>query len=240
MSDDLDRSQPPAPGPVRPFTFPRVDRSTLDNGLSVLAAPHGHLPVVTAALVLEGGAAGEASDKAGLAQLVASALDAGTHDRSADELAWALESLGVEFEADARWDGVILSVVAPREKLEPAMALFAEIVRQPAFRLEDVNRLRDEQLADILQRQKEPRALAADMFSRFVFHPSVPYARPLVGTAQTVRRLTPADLREFCETWYAPRGAALLMVGDINTAAAHDLAPRHFGDWSDHTSLLKS
>jgi zinc protease len=232
MSDSLDRSQPPAAGPVRPFSFPRVDRSMLENGLSVLTAAHGHLPVVTAALVLGGGAAAEPADRAGLAQLVAAALDAGTRDRTADELAWALESLGVEFEADARWDGVILSVVAPREKLEAAMALFAEIVRQPAFRAEDVDRLRDEQLADILQRQKEPRALAGDMFSRFVFAPSVPYARPMVGTAETVRKLAPADLQQYYRAWYAPRGAALLMVGDIDAAAAHDLARRHFGDWA--------
>lgn len=232
----LDRSREPAPGPVRSFSFPHVDRDELRSGLNVLSARHGKLPVVTSALVLEGGAAGEPPSKAGLAYLVANTLEAGTRGRSADEVAWALESIGVEFSADARWDGVVLWVVSPRERLEPALDLFAEIVREPAFRLEEVERLRDEQLADILQRQKEPRALAGDMAARFIFGRGVPYARPLIGTAATVRELGPADVESFYRGWYAPRGAALLMVGDIDAADARSLADARFGDWSGRPS----
>ncbi len=230
----LDRTQPPAPGPVRPFKLPRVDRSELRNGLQVLSARHGRLPVVASALVLEGGASGEPPSKAGLAHLVASALDAGTRRRSADEVAWALENLGVEFQAEARWDGVVLWMASPREKLEPALELFAEIVREPAFRLEEVERLRDEQLADILQRQKEPRALAGDMAARFIFGRDVPYARPLIGTSGTVRELGPADVEAFYRGWYAPRGAALLLVGDIDAQDARALGEARFGDWTGH------
>jgi len=235
MSDaapTLDRTRAPAPGPVRPFTLPHVDRGELDNGLHVLSARHGRLPVVTTALVLEGGASGEPPDKAGLAYLVANTLEAGTRRRSADEVAWALESQGVEFQADARWDGAVLWVVSPRERLEPALDLFAEIVREPAFRLEEVERLRDEQLADILQRQKEPRALAGDMAARYIFGRDVPYARPLIGTSTTVRELGPADVEAFYRGWYAPRGAALLMVGDIDAADARALAQARFGEWT--------
>ncbi len=228
----LDRSQPPVPGPVRPFGMPHVERDELGNGLTVLSARHGRLPVVTSALVLEGGASGEPPSKAGLAYLVANTLQAGTRGKSADEVAWALESLGVEFQADARWDGAVLWVVSPRERLEAALDLFAEIVREPTFRLEEVERLRDEQLADILQRQKEPRALAGDMAARFVFGREVPYARPLIGTSATVRDLGPADVEGFYRGWYAPRGAALLMVGDIEAAHARALADARFGDWS--------
>ncbi len=228
----IDRAQAPAPGPVKPFRFPTVRRAALGNGLNVLAAPYGQLPVVTAALVLEGGASGDPPSKAGLAYLAASALDAGTKRLGVDELAWELERLGVEFEAAPRWDGVILSIVAPRERLEPALDLFAEIVREPAFRVEEIERLRDEQLAEILQRQKEPRALASDMAARFVFGREVPYGRPLIGTSLTVRDLGPADVESFYRGWYAPRGAALLMVGDIEAEAARALADARFGDWT--------
>jgi zinc protease len=234
MSDasTFDRSRAPAPGPVRPFRFPHVERALLDNGLSVLTAPHGRLPVVTAALVLEAGAAAEPAEKAGLAQLVAGALDAGTRARSADEVAWALERLGVEFNAEAHWDAAILSIVTPRDRLEPALELFAEIAREPAFRAEDVERLRDEQLADILQRQKEPGALAADRAPWFIFAPGVPYRRPLGGTYGSVEAIRVEDVRAFYRDWYAPRGASLLVVGDIDAATARTLAESRFGDWT--------
>ncbi|HET9985959.1 MAG TPA: pitrilysin family protein [Longimicrobiales bacterium] len=228
---ELDRSQPPAPGAVKAFGLPRVERDRLPNGLGILSARHGQLPLVTAALVLEAGAEGEPPSKAGLAHLVANALEAGSATRSADEVAWELESLGVEFHADARWDGVVLSIVVPAERLDPAMALFADLVRNPAFREEEVERLREEQLAEILQRRKEPRALANDMAAHFIFGDEVPYRRPLIGTSHTVRSIGRADIEEYYRTRYAPAGASLLLVGDVAAAEARRLADRYFGDW---------
>lgn len=228
----VDRSRPPAPGPVRPFRFPHVERTALPNGLNVLAARHGQLPLVAAALVVEGGASGEPAASAGLAHLVARALDSGTRDRSADQLAWALERLGVEFHAEARWDGAILGIMAPRERLEAALDIFAEIARSPAFRPEEADRLRDEQIADILQRQKDPRALASDSAARLIYAPGVPYGRPLIGTRRSVAGLTAADARAFFERWYGPGGGALLLVGDIQAGEARALAESRFGDWA--------
>lgn len=227
----LDRTQPPSPGPVRAFRFPAVERARLENGLTVLSARHGRVPLVTAALVLEAGVEAEAPSKAGLAHLVASALEAGTETRSADQVAWELESLGVEFSAEARWDGLILDIVAPRDRLEPALALFADLVRHPAFRVEEVERLKGEQLADILQRSKEPRALASDMAASFVFGREVPYRRPLIGTALSVRDIGRADLEAWYRARFLPRGASLILVGDVDAADAERLARQHFGDW---------
>src|SRR5690606_27868346 len=103
-----DRTQPPEPGPIRPFAFPHLERRRLDNALAVIAARAGDLPLVTAELVVDAGAAGDPAQKAGLAHLTSVALETGTRNRSAEEVAWAFERLGVEFEADATWDAASL------------------------------------------------------------------------------------------------------------------------------------
>lgn len=232
MTGTVDRGSPPSPGPIRPVRFPAVHRKRLDNGLTVLSARHGDLPLVTARLVVDAGAAAEPDAKAGLARLTAAALETGTADRSADEIAWAFERLGVEVDAVADWDATTLQVTVPRERLESAVALLSELARQPAFPAGEVERLRDEQRAAILQRRTEPRALADDMANRFVFAPGVPYARPLAGTLETVEPLDRDDAEAFYRSRFLAGAAALLLVGDIDDDDAVELADRHFGAWT--------
>lgn len=231
MMGRLDRTVQPTPAPIRPFVFPPVRRRTLNNGLEVLSARHGRLPVVTARVVIDAGAAYEDPLEAGLAYLTANALDTGTEAYDAEALAWELERLGVELNALASWDALEVEVTAPVARLEPALALLAEVVREACFPETEVRRLRAEQLAEILQRAKEPRALANDMALRFIFGPDVLYGRPLVGTAPRVRELTRDDIVSFHEARFRPAAAAVLLVGDIDDAQARELARRHFGDW---------
>jgi zinc protease len=228
----LDRSAAPPPAPIRPFIFPNVDRSRLPNGLAVLSARHGHIPVVTAQMVIDAGAAREAVVKAGLAHLTANALDTGTRTRNGEALAWEFERLGVELHTEATWDAVLVNVTSPVTRLEPALALLADVVRNANFPLSEIERLRDEQLADILQRSKEPRALANDMAAHFIFGPDALYGRPLVGTAAYVDTLTRDDVAAFHHTHFVPGSTSLLLVGDIEPEWAGDLAKRHFGDWA--------
>lgn len=227
----LDRSRPPAPGPVRPLDVPKVYRDRLDNDLAVLTAPHGELPIVTAALIIDAGAAGDPARKAGLAYLTAAALDTGTRERDADALAWEIERLGVELQALATWDATVVSLTVPSDRLEAALEVFADIVRHPTFPAGEVERLRDEQLASILQRTKQPGALASDMAARFIFAEDVPYARPLIGTTASVEALTREDAERFHEAHYLPNAASLLLVGDVEVERARGLADRYFGEW---------
>lgn len=227
----LDRAKVPAPGPIQPLAFPAIERRKLDNGLAILNARHGDLPLVTAELVIDAGAAGDPARKAGLAYLVVNAIETGSRNKSGDQIARELEYLGVELEAEATWDALAIRITAPRQRLEPALELFAEIIRHPSFPETEVERLRDEQLATILQRRKEPRALANDMAAHFIFDPAVPYARPLIGTTAAVEGLTRSDADAFHRTHFLPNASALILVGDIDLETAATLADRYFGDW---------
>jgi zinc protease len=232
----LNRSSAPPPAPVRPFRFPVVERSQLKNGLAMLVAPHGNLPIVTAQLVLAGGASAEPGKRGGLAHLTANLLETGTEKQSADRVAWALERLGVQFESEASWDATVLRIVVARERLDPAMEVFADLARRPSFPGTEFDRIRDEHLATLSQRKKEPRALANDMVPRFVYPPGVPYARPLMGTPGSVTTISRADVLGFYGVNYRPGGASLVFVGDIDAETAQRLAEDRFGDWATGSS----
>jgi zinc protease len=234
----LDRSQPPQPGSVRPFNFGRVVRSALPNGLTVLTSEQGELPVITLMLVAHAGSEHDQRATSGVAYLTARALEAGTGTRSADRVAWDFELLGAELDVTVVWDGAALSVTVPSEKTEPALALLAEIVSNPAFLSDEIDRLKGEQLSELEQRTVEPRALAADMTSRFIFAPEVPYARPLIGTPQSVRQLTPDRVRDFYDAHWTASNAALIAVGKLDHTQVETLAARQLGGWSGRMARL--
>ncbi len=229
----LDRGRAPEPGPVKPFDFPTVHRNRPggEQTPELLVASHGDLPLVTAEVIVRGGADAEPPELAGVARLTAEALEAGTTTRDVDALAWELERLGIEIETAASWDAASIGITVHADRLEPAMALLADVVRNPSFPADQVERLRDEQLADILQRRKEPGALASDAAARFVFDDGVPYGRPLIGREDTVRALGPEQLRTFHRERYTAGSAAIIVTGRVDPEHARAVVEQHFGDW---------
>lgn len=227
----IDRSSPPPPAELRPFEFPEVVEEVQPNGLRAQLVPFGRLPLVTAQIVIDAGAAGEPAARAGLAHLTGNALDTGTATRTGEQLAWEFERLGVELETTVHWDAILVRGTTASANLDALLGLLADVTRRPAFPEQEVTRLRDEQLAGIIQRTKEPRALANDMAARFIFARDVPYARPLVGLAANVSALTRDDVVEFHRERFAPGAAAVTLVGEVDAATARMSITRHFGDW---------
>jgi zinc protease len=198
----------------------------------LFAVPHGNLPVITFQLVVHAGGEHDGVTDAGLAYLTARALEAGTETRSVDRLAWDFEKLGAELDIDVMWDYAALTVTAPADRAEATIALLAEVVLAPALAADEIERLKQEQLAELLQRESEPRALANDQAIRFIFAESSVYHRPLAGTRDTVRGLMPDQVRHAYRQYWRAGNAALFGVGAIGADALNDLATRHFGGWS--------
>lgn len=228
----VDRTTPPGPARIQPFDFPVIRRERLaEGGLELISARHGDLPLVTARLVLAAGNATEPAERAGIATLAADTLDTGTRARSAAVLSEEFEKLGVELDTAAGWDATAATFTAPRDRVEPALELFADVVRNATFPAEHVERIRAEQLADLLQRRKEPRSLADDMAARFIFDDGVAYGRPRAGTRETVASISQSDVAAFYRDRYRPASAALVLVGGIDEDEARQLATDQFGDW---------
>jgi zinc protease len=228
----LDRSAPPAPAAVREFIFPDISRDELPNGLRIFTIPHGTLPVITFRVVLHAGSEHDTPATSGLANLTANALEAGTRTRSADRLAWDFEKLGAELDVELMWDYGALTVTAPANRAEAALALLAEVVLNPALDANEVARIRHEQLAELLQRESDPRALANDQALRFIFAPQTPYSRPIVGLRESVRSINAKGVRAFYQQHWTAGNAAVLAAGAVDSAMLRDLVSRHFGAWS--------
>src|SRR5260221_4666655 len=194
----------PLPAQAREYRFPQFSRHTLENGLRVIVAPIRKLPVVTILAVIDAGANRDRSGIEGLAQLTAEMLREGTENHSGIEILEGFEKLGSSIEAGADWDSTLVSITLLRDHLITGLPLFAEVLRSPSFPSHEVQRLKAERLAERLQILSEPRGLADEAFSRFLYASRSRYAEPIGGTRKSISAITRYKVIEFFSSFYVP------------------------------------
>lgn len=222
----------PGPGRPREYHFPRFERARLDNGLTVV---HAHVPgraLLAAQLLIPGGGWTEPADQAGITVLMGRAMPEGTRSRDANEFIEATERLGAEVHADATWETLSASVEVPRSHFGPALALLAEMVTEPAFPGDEVERLRDERLNDLMQAWVDPRRRAERVFPETIYAAETPYSRPLGGVQETVGPLDRDAVAARHAQLLDPAGATLVVAGDLTGINIEKLAQEHLGGMS--------
>jgi zinc protease len=219
---------PPAPLPARQVNFPAYELRTLANGMRVVSVAHHEQPAVTVRLLVGAGAAQAPEGKAGVADMVAQLLDQGTTTRSASEIADLIDTIGGALGTGSGTDLTSVYAVVMKDSFDVAMDLVADLVRNPAFAPEEVERQREQAVSQLQVNDEDPGYVASVLFDRLVygFHP---YGRG--RTLDTLSRITRDDLRTFHRRHFAPNNVILAIVGDIVADDAFAAAERVFASW---------
>ena len=231
------QATPPPPAQPRSVAFPKPVEQTLPNGLRVIVIERHESPLISAQLLIKNGGEVDPAELAGLADMTASLLTKGTQTRDATKIAQEIESLGGSLESGARWDSSFANVSVMSSKISPAMEILADVVRRPTFKSEEVERLRQQYLDSITLAMGEPGSIARFVAARVVFGDS-PYGHPISGTAESLTRITGADITKMHSRYYRPDNAILVIGGDISSKDAIALATKHFGDWQKPSTPL--
>lgn len=222
----------PVPGPSRAYHFPRFDRRRLENGIELVVAPVHKLPLITVSVLVDAGAVCDPAGREGTAQLTAKLLLEGTQTSDGAELTERFERLGASIDASADWDAAAVTLTAMSDRLPQAMTILGEMLRTPAFRQREVERLKAERLAELLQLRAEPRGLADELFSSFLYTPASRYAKPEGGENDSVDAIDRDQILAFYETRYLPGGTTVIVAGDITADRAEALVRETLGSWS--------
>src|SRR5690606_6699310 len=116
------------------------------------------------------------------------------------------------------------------DKLDPALAIMADVVRNPAFKPEELERQRAQALDSLQVAYESPGTLAAMAVQPLLFG-GTPFGHAAQGTPKTLAGLDPATLEAIHQTWYRPDNAVLVLTGDIDAEAGFAAAEKAFGDW---------
>src|SRR5215218_3219295 len=221
----------PRPLAARDVKFPPYEIRTLSNGMRVVVVMHHEQPVVTLRLLFQAGSVSDPQGKSGIAALTAALLDQGTTTRSAEQIADTIDSIGGALGAGAGNDLSFANAIVMKDSLALGFDLLSDVVRNPAFKQEEIDRQRQQSVSGQRVNLEDPDYVASLVFDRLVygFHP---YGMPGSGTPDSLQSITAADLREFHQRFYLPNNAILAVVGDVTADEAFAGAERVFGNWA--------
>ena len=225
------RQAPPPPGAPVPAALPKPVEQTLPNGLRVIVARTGDLPIVSAQLAINSGAAMDPDHLAGLTAMTTGLLTQGTTSATATEIASAVEAEGGAMSAEAGYDTAGVSLSGLSATLAQSLPILADVVRHPAFAQDELDRLRQQKLDALTVSLGDPGTLADLVMSRVVFGAG-PYGHPVDGAPASLKRIDRAAVLDQYKRLFRPDNAVLVLTGDIEPEAAFALARAVFGDWA--------
>jgi zinc protease len=228
---EAERTPLPQPGQPVDAATPQVVERRLSNGMRVLVAQKPGLPLVSARLSFDAGSADDPRDQAGVASFTAQLLTQGTDSRTAPEIATETERLGANIGAGAGVDFTNVYASSPSNVFPQTLALMADVVRNPVFAAEELERQKTQALNGLRVQLSQPGPVASLAAARAVFG-DAPYGQPGSGSPTTIPTLTRSDLEAFHNARYTPASATLVFSGDITPDAALALAQEAFGDWT--------
>lgn len=225
---------PPPPGPPREVNLPKPAEKTLTNGLRVIVVPKHDVPLVSTRLLIKTGAEADPANLGGLADMTASLLSKGTKTRNAVQIARGVEALGASLDTGAAWDNSFVSLGVMSSNLQKSLDYISDVVRNPVFAKDEVERLRQQNLDALRVSLGVPRALAGFVATRVVFG-ETPYGHNLGGTPESLQRIKREDIVGFHRAHYRPDNAILVFGGDVTPENAFALAEKQFGKWTATT-----
>lgn len=227
----------PISGPARDYHFPEFHDEVLASGVRLVVAPVDKLPVVTVLVIIDAGSTADPLGKEGVAALTARAITEGTRKYDGAMLAEEFEQLGTSLESGADWDSASLKITVLSEKLGEALTLLGETLTTPVFPEREVERLKAERLAEILQLETEPRGLADERFASFLYAPESRYSKPDAGTAASVSALTRRDVELFYHSRYSAGTTTVVLAGDVEVGEARELILGMLAGWRQGSTL---
>jgi predicted Zn-dependent peptidase len=201
----------------------------LDNGLRILTEQMTQVRSVSIGVWLTRGSRHETADRGGIAHFVEHMLFKGTGSRSAEDIAQAIDSIGGQLDAFTAKEYASYYIKVLDEHLPLAIDILADIVRNPAFAPEDIEREKKVVIEEIKMVEDTPDDLVHELFTQG-FWEDHPLGRPILGTRETVESFGADLLRTYFRQAYAPENLIVSAVGHLDHAHVRELVEQKFGD----------
>jgi predicted Zn-dependent peptidase len=204
-----------------------IVREVLDNGLRLLTETMPHVRSVSMGVWLARGSRHEEDRHSGIAHFVEHMLFKGTATRSAEDIAQAIDSIGGQLDAFTAKEYASYYIKVLDEHLPLAVDLLSDIILNPAFAKEDVERERKVILEEIKMVEDTPDDLVHEIFTQN-FWEGHPLGRPILGTPETVELFTSESLRAYFGSTYAAGNLIVAAAGNVDHAQVRDLVVGSF------------
>ena len=232
---DLDRSSGvPYPTEKVEFQFPTLQTATLSNGAKVVLAQRKGVPLVEMNFQFNFGYAQENNDELGYTNFMMGMLNEGTKKYSSLEFDEVLDSLGSNLGFGSGLDTSVASLSSLKANLSQTLDLAKEALINPTFPEKEIERIKKETLAGIIQEENRPASIAYRNIGKLLYGEEHPYGKPLTGSgiSETISSITRANIIDVHSRAINSAHLTFAVAGDIEMQELVNLLESKFGDWS--------
>jgi zinc protease len=200
-------------------------RFDLEGGALALFEAANSVPLVSIVVSLRSGSAVEPADKAGLARLAIRMLRRGCQGMTSEQIDFRIDALGAEMAVDASPSTVAIHAQVIARNVDPFVDLLARMLATPTFPHEELERLKRETVAEIVESRDNDRSVAQKALQRTLFE-GHPYGRNAGGTTAGVEAIGSDDVVAFYRKFVVQGNAVIGIAGDVTAEKAPELARR--------------
>ncbi len=239
---DVDRNKMPEMGAASTPVFPAFQKTKLSNGLSVILAQRKTIPAVNMFLTFDAGYAADQFAVPGTARLAMNMIDEGTASKTSLQISDSFDKLGAQFYTGSNLDQSYLSLDVLKDVMDPALEIFADVLLNPSFPQNELDRLKREQIVSIQREKARPNGIAFRILPKYLYGDTHAYGTPLTGSGyeNTVSGITRDQLIKFKDSWLKPNNAALIVVGDISMDELKPKLEKYIGSWKSGSTPKKN
>lgn len=229
QSTHMQKQTPPAGGPPKPFHLPEIQKFTLPNGLQVTMVPYGSIPKVEINVVVRAGNLNESASQTWLADVTGELMKEGTTSRTSEQVAREAASMGGSVDVSVGPDVTNISSDVLSEFGPKAVALLADVVRNPLLPASELPRLKQDALRRLSIQKSESGPLARERFLQALY-PDHPYGR-LFPTEAMINSFDESEVKKFYDGNFGAARTHLYLAGQFDPAAVKASITKAFSDW---------
>lgn len=202
---------------------PASFEQTLPDGMKIICHQETATPLVSLQVFVKVGAAQEDPNRPGVGNFVARTLLASTSNHVPESLQEQIGNLGGNVTATWQPDYTQVSALTVKDQFRDAVSLLSDVLENADFDSGVVESTRQDILTDISS--TDASVFQSDYNGiRQSLYAGSPYTLPPSGTADSVKRITPADLQRFFNRYYVPKNFVVVVVGNVDPqTAARDI-----------------
>ncbi len=190
-------------------------RFELDGGaLALLEAAHA-LPLVSIVVALRSGSSSDPPGKSGLARIAMRMLRRGCEGLTSEQIDFRIDTLGAEMAIDTAPSTVAIHAQVISRSLGGMVDLLARLLGTPTFPIDELERLKRETIAEIIESRDSDRVVAQKALQRTLFE-GHPYGRNSGGTVESVASISRDDVLAFYRRFVVQGNLVVGISGDLD------------------------
>ena len=204
-----------------------IETTTLANGVRVITERMDHVRSVSLGVWIRTGSRRESAEESGISHFIEHMVFKGTRNRSAEDIARSVDSIGGGLDAFTAKEMVSYNTKVLDEHLPLAFDVLADLVLNPLFRPEDIEKEKGVILEELKMEVDNPEYLLHEIFTSN-FWKDHPLGKPILGTKDTVQSFRREMIHDYYHRYYSPANILITAAGNLKHPHLVDLVRERF------------